>query len=60
MIVVGNKIACVNNFHKTIIPLHMKKCDVAISLIKKQYVNFETPTQKAAIKVLMELMKDRA
>jgi hypothetical protein len=44
---------------KTIIPLHVKKCDIPIGLIKKQYVNFENQTQKAAIRELVEILKTR-
>jgi hypothetical protein len=54
---VGNEIAYASNAQKTIIPLHLKKCDIPIGLIKKQYVNFENQTQKAAIKELLGILK---
>jgi internalin A len=57
---VGNEITYANNAQKKIIPLHLKKCDTPISLIKKQYVDFEKQTQKAAIKELIELLKEKA
>ena len=52
---VGNEILYASNAQKTIIPLHVKKCDIPIGLIKKQYVNFEN--QKAAIKELLGVLK---
>jgi hypothetical protein len=54
---VGNEITYASNAQKTIIPLHLKKCDIPIGLIKKQYVNFEGQTQKAAIKELIGILK---
>lgn len=54
---VGNEIAYASNAQKTIIPLHLKKCEVPIGLIKKQYIDFEKQTQKAAIKELLGILK---
>jgi internalin A len=54
---VGNEITDANNAQKTIIPLHLKKCEVPIGLIKKQYIDFEKQTQKAAIKELLGILK---
>jgi hypothetical protein len=54
---VGNEITYASNAQKTIIPLHLKKCDIPISLIKKQYIDFEKQTQKAAIKELIGILK---
>ena len=54
---VGNEILYANQAQKTIIPLHVKKCDIPIGLIKKQYVNFENQTQKSAIKELIGILK---
>lgn len=53
---VGNEITYANQALKTIIPLHLKKCDIPIGLIKRQYIDFEKQTQKAAIKELMEIL----
>ena len=57
---VGNEITYASNVQKSIIPLHLKKCDIPISLIKKQYIDFEKQTQKAAIKELIERLRDKA
>jgi internalin A len=54
---VGNEITYASNAQKTIIPLHVKKCDIPISLIKKQYIDFEKQTRKAAIKELLGILK---
>jgi internalin A len=54
---VGNEITYANQAQKTIIPLHLKKCEVPIGLIKKQYIDFENQTQKAAIKELIGILK---
>ena len=54
---VGNEILYASNAQKTIIPLHLKKCDIPIGLIKKQYIDFESQTQKAAIKELLGILK---
>jgi internalin A len=54
---VGNEITYASNAQKTIIPLHLKKCDVPIGLIKKQQIDFEKQTQKAAIKELLGILK---
>ncbi|HLE91720.1 MAG TPA: TIR domain-containing protein, partial [Anaerolineales bacterium] len=56
---VGNEITYANQAQKTIIPLHLKKCEIPISLIKKQYIDFEKQTQKAAIKELLGILKVR-
>jgi internalin A len=57
---VGNEITYASNAQKTIIPLHLKKCEVPIGLIKKQYIDFEKQTQKAAIKELIGILKATA
>jgi len=54
---VGNEILYASNAQKTIIPLHLKKCEVPIGLIKKQWIDFEKQTQKAAIKELLGILK---
>jgi internalin A len=54
---VGNEITYASNAQKTIIPLHLKKCEVPIGLIKKQYIDFDKQTQKAAIKELIGILK---
>lgn len=54
---VGNEIAYANNAQKTIIPLHLKKWDIPIGLVKKQYIDFEKQAQKAAIKELIGILK---
>ena len=56
---VGNEITYASNAQKTIIPLHLKKCEIPISLIKKQYIDFEKQTQKAAIKELLGILKTK-
>jgi internalin A len=56
---VGNEILYTSNAQKTIIPLHLKKCDIPIGLIKKQYIDFENQTQKAAIKELLGILKSK-
>jgi len=56
---VGNEITYASNAQKTIIPLHLKKYDIPIGLIKKQYIDFEKQTQKAAIKELLGILKAR-
>jgi len=35
----------------------LKKCGIPISLIKKQYIDFEKQTQKAAIQELIGILK---
>ena len=47
---VGNELPMQFQAQKTIIPLHLKKCEIPISLIKKQYIDFEKQTQKVAIR----------
>ena len=54
---VGNEITYASLAQKTIIPLHLKKCEVPIGLVKKQYIDFENQTQKAAIKELLGILK---
>jgi internalin A len=56
---VGNETAYASNAQKTIIPLHLKKCDIPIGLINIQYIDFEKQTQKVAIKELLEILKPR-
>ena len=57
---VGNEITYANKSRKTIIPLHLKTCDIPIGLIKKQYIDFEKQTKKAALNQLLGLLKDKA
>jgi len=57
---VGNEITYANQAQKTIIPLHLKKCEIPIGLIKKQYIDFEKQTQKSALKELMDLLQSAA
>ena len=54
---VANEIAYALQAQKTIIPLHKKKCDIPIGLIKKQYIDFEKQTQKPALKELIGILK---
>ncbi len=54
---VGNEITYATLAQKTIIPLHLKSCDIPIGLVKKQYIDFEKQTQKVAFKALMEILK---
>jgi len=54
---VGNEITYANQAQKTIIPLHLKECEIPIGLIKKQYIDFEKQTQKSAIKELLGILK---
>lgn len=54
---VGNEITYAGQAQKMIIPLHLKKCDIPIGLIKKQYIDFEKQTQKAAIQELLGILK---
>jgi hypothetical protein len=56
---VGNEITYATLAQKKIIPLHLKKCEVPIGLIKKQYIDFEKQTQKAAIKELLRILKTK-
>jgi len=57
---VGNEITYATLAQKAIIPLHLKKCDIPIGLIKKQYIEFEHQTQKAALKQLLDLLRAKA
>jgi len=54
---VGNEITYASQAQKTTIPLHLKKCDIPIGLIKKQYIDFEKQTHKVALKGLMDILK---
>jgi hypothetical protein len=54
---VGNETAYASNAQKTIIPLHLKKCDIPIGLINIQYTDFEKKSHKEALKELMEILK---
>lgn len=54
---IGNEIAYALQAQKAIIPLHKKKCDIPIALIKKQFINFEKQTQKAATEELIGILK---
>ena len=54
---IGNEITYASQAQKTIIPLHLKKCDIPIGLIKKQYIDFENQTQKSALKELIGILK---
>jgi hypothetical protein len=56
---VGNEITYASLAQKTIIPLHLKKCDIPIGLIKKHYIDFEKQTQKAAIKELLDRIRQQ-
>jgi GTPase SAR1 family protein len=38
---VGNELTYASTAQKTIIPLYLKKCDIPIVLIKKQYIDFD-------------------
>jgi len=55
---VGNEITYAIQAQKTIIPLHLKKCEIPIGLIKKHYIDFEKQTHKAALAQLKERLKD--
>jgi internalin A len=57
---VTKEIMYANEYKKTIIPLMLKSCERPISIIEKQYIDFEKQTQKAALKQLLEILKDRA
>lgn len=54
---VGNEITYALQAQKIIIPLILKKCEVPISLIKKQYIDFGKQTRKVAIEKLVEVLK---
>jgi hypothetical protein len=54
---VGNEITYAALAQKHIIPLHLKKCEIPIGLIKKQYIDFETRTAESAMKELLEILK---
>jgi hypothetical protein len=54
---VGNEMTYASQAQKNIVPLHLKKCDIPIGLIKKQYIDFEKQSQKSALKELIEILK---
>jgi internalin A len=54
---VGNEITYAVQKGKLIIPLYMKPCEVPISIIKRQYIDFEKQTHKVALKQLVELLE---
>jgi internalin A len=54
---VGNEITYATLAQKQIIPLHLKKCDIPIGLIKKQYIDFENRTFESAMKELIGILK---
>ena len=51
------EITFANEYKKKIIPLKLQECERPISIIEKQYIDFEKQTQKAAIKELVKLLK---
>ncbi len=53
---VSNEIAYASKKGKFIIPLHLKECDIPISLIRKQYIDFEKRTKESAFKELLEIL----
>jgi internalin A len=56
---VGNEITYASNAQKTIIPLHLKRCDIPIGLIKKQYIDFQKQTHKLALKELIAILQNK-
>jgi hypothetical protein len=56
---VNKEITYANEYKKKIIPIRLKECERPISIIEKQYIDFEKQTQKAALKQLLGLLKDR-
>jgi len=54
---VGNEIEYALYTQKYIIPLRLKKCDIPIGLIKKQYIDFESRTAESAMKELLGILK---
>jgi len=54
---VGNEVTYASRAQKTIIPLRLRKCEIPIALIKKQYIDFEKQTQNEAIKELIGILK---
>jgi internalin A len=51
------EITYANEYKKKIIPLMLKECERPISIIEKQYIDFEKQTQNSALKELIELFK---
>jgi hypothetical protein len=51
------EITYANEYKKKIIPLMLKECERPISVIEKQYIDFEKQTQKAAVKELLGILK---
>jgi internalin A len=56
---VGNEIIYANQAQKTIIPLRLKPCHIPISLIQKQYIDFEERPQEISIRELLEILKSQ-
>ena len=57
---VNKEITYANEYKKKIIPIRLKDCERPISIIERQYIDFEKQTQKAALKQLFELLKATA
>jgi internalin A len=55
---VNKEITYANEYKKKVIPIRLKDCERPISIIEKQYIDFEKQTQKAALKQLLVLLKD--
>jgi internalin A len=51
------EITFANEYKKKIIPLMLKECERPISVIEKQYIDFEKQTQKVAINELLGILK---
>ncbi|MEP7135552.1 MAG: COR domain-containing protein [Chloroflexota bacterium] len=51
------EITYANEYKKKIVPLMLKECERPISIIEKQYIDFEKQTQKAAMKELLGILK---
>jgi hypothetical protein len=54
---VRNEITLATQKDKTIIPLFLENCEIPIAIIRKQYIEFENQTHKAALNELIELLK---
>jgi internalin A len=54
---VGNEIAYALQTQRRIIPLYLKKCDIPIGLVKKQFIDFEKHNKRAALKELLGILK---
>lgn len=50
------EITYANEYKKKIIPLMLKECERPISVIEKQFIDFEKQTQKAATKELLGIL----